>query len=76
MTPPLSRPSRRCAIPTKIKILLSVLVVMAAAAIAWTDFTGPRPDLGYIVVAIAAVMLLGLWIFPEAGGGKPTKRSR
>ena len=51
-------------------------MVLAAAAIAWTDFTGPRPDLGYIVVVIAAVMLFGLWVFPEAGGGNPTKRSR
>ena len=26
--------------------------------------------LALVVVAIAAVMLLGLWVFPEAGGGK------
>ncbi|MEQ8652762.1 MAG: hypothetical protein RIC87_09895 [Kiloniellales bacterium] len=61
--------------PTNIKIGLSLVVVIVAGIIAWSDFAGPDGALGYIIVAIAAVMLLGLWVFPEAGGGKPDKKA-
>ncbi len=60
--------------PIKVKISLSLLVVLVAAIVAWLEFAGARADLGVIVLAIAAIMLLGLWVFPEAGGGKPDKK--
>ncbi len=60
--------------PTNIKIGLSLVVIVVTAIIAWGDFAGPDGSLGYIVVAIGAIMLLGLWCFPEAGGGKPEKK--
>ncbi len=60
--------------PFKIKVALSLLVILVAAIIAWSEFTGPQSELGYIVLAIGAIMLLGLWVFPEAGGGKLDKK--
>ncbi len=60
--------------PIKIKIGLSLLVLVVAAIVAWSEFAGAQSYLGFVVLAIAAVMLFGLWIFPEAGGGKPGKK--
>ncbi len=61
--------------PTNIKIGLSLLVILIAGIIAWSEFVGPQSSLGYIIVAIAAIMLFGLWCFPEAGGGKAEKKA-
>lgn len=60
--------------PTNIKIGLSLVVILVAGIIAWGEFVGPQSGLGYIILAIGAIMLLGLWCFPEAGGGKPEKK--
>lgn len=57
--------------PLTYRILLSLIVLLVATLVAWSEFSGASPMLGWVVVAIASVMLLGLWVFPEAGGGKP-----
>ena len=57
--------------PLPYKIALSLIVVLLAGLVGWLEFQGPQPQLATIVGAIAAVMLFGLWVFPEAGGGKP-----
>lgn len=58
--------------PLPYKIALSVIVVLVAGLVAWSEFSGPASSayLGWIVIAIAGVMVFGLWVFPEAGGGK------
>lgn len=59
--------------PLQYKIALSLIVlVLGGLVVAW-EFGGDQPYLGWIVAAIIAVMLLGLWVFPEAGGGKPAR---
>ena len=62
--------------PLPYKILLSIVVVLVAGVVAWAEFTGPAAHLGWVVVAIAAVMVFGLWVFPEAGGGRRADRPR
>jgi hypothetical protein len=57
--------------PLPYKIALSLIVVALAGLIGWLELQGTQPQLAIIVGAIAAVMLFGLWVFPEAGGGKP-----
>jgi hypothetical protein len=57
--------------PLPYKIGLSLIVIMLAGVVGWLELQGTQPRLAGIVGAIAAVMLFGLWIFPEAGGGKP-----
>lgn len=57
--------------PLPYKILLSLLVVVLAALIGWMEVQAGALHLAWIVVAIAAAMIFGLWVFPEAGGGKP-----
>lgn len=63
--------------PLPFKLLLSGVVIVLAGLIAWLERGGEQPYLAWIVAAIGLVMVLGLWVFPEAGGGKPPRsRSR
>jgi len=62
--------------PLPYKIALSLIVAVLAGLLGWLEFHGPQPHLAAVVGAIAAVMLFGLWVFPEAGGGKPEKRAQ
>jgi hypothetical protein len=62
--------------PLPYKIALSLIVAVLAGLIGWLEFHGPQPHLAMVIGAIAAVMLFGLWVFPEAGGGKPGQTSK
>lgn len=62
--------------PLPYKIALSLIVVVLAGLVGWLELQGTQPHLATIVGAIAAVMLFGLWIFPEASGGKPDTSKR
>jgi len=57
--------------PMPYKFALSIIVLVLGGAVAAWEFAGSQAYLGWVVAAIMAVMLLGLWVFPEAGGGKP-----
>lgn len=61
--------------PTHIKLLLSAIVVVLSGLIAWMELHGDQGWLAWVVGAIAAIMIFGLWVFPEAGGGKPERKS-
>lgn len=61
--------------PLRIKILLSITVAALSGALAWYETLGPQPHLAWVVAAIAMIMVFGLWVFPEAGGGKPEASS-
>lgn len=59
--------------PLPYKIALSLIVAVLAGLIGWLELQGPQPHLAKVVAGIAVIMLFGLWVFPEAGGGKPEK---
>ena len=59
--------------PLPNKIVLTLIVLILGALIAASEFSGESPALGWVVIAIIAVMTFGLWVFPEAGGGKPKR---
>jgi hypothetical protein len=61
--------------PLQTKILLSVIVVALSGLLAWYENLGPQPHLIWVVATIAMIMIFGLWVFPEAGGGKPEPAS-
>lgn len=61
--------------PPQTKILLSVIVVALSGLLAWYESLGPQPHLTWVVATIAMIMIFGLWVFPEAGGGKPERSS-
>ena len=60
--------------PLPYKLALSLIVIILAALVGWLELQGAQPHLAAVVAAIAAAMLFGLWVFPEAGGGKPAAR--
>lgn len=57
--------------PLPYKIVLTLIVLLVGGTVAWSEFSGQQDYLGWIVIATMAVMILGQWVFPEAGGGKP-----
>lgn len=53
--------------PPTIKLIISLLVAVVAAA-TWyieTNVVG-RGDLGWVAVGVGLLMILAMWIFPEA----------
>lgn len=60
--------------PLPYKLLLSLVIVVLGGGIAWSELAGPQPHLAWVAGSAAAIMLVGLWVFPEAGG--KTSRSR
>ena len=59
--------------PLPNKIVLTLIVLLIGGLIAASEFSGHSSTLGWVVVANVAVMTFGLWVFPEAGGGKPQR---
>jgi hypothetical protein len=59
--------------PLPHKIVLTLIVLIVGALIAAREFAAESAGLGWMIIANVAVMTLGLWVFPEAGGGKPKR---
>ncbi|MBT05476.1 MAG: hypothetical protein CMM32_00945 [Rhodospirillaceae bacterium] len=56
--------------PRSVQILISVLVVAGAIFISrWQAAIGHTTS-QHLVLLVGAIMLLGMWIFPEAKGGR------
>ena len=59
--------------PNDVKAVVSIVVLIVAAVLAYWSGSPVRPDYGSFVMGTAVFMVASLWIFPEAGGKK--KRS-
>jgi hypothetical protein len=61
--------------PNDVKAVVSVVVLIVAAVLAWWSGSPIRHDLSNIVIGIAVFMVVSMWIFPEAGvkKGEPKK---
>ena len=56
--------------PTQIQILISVIAALVAVVVAvWQSSIGNQIS-HWIALATGALMLFGIWIFPEAKGGR------
>ena len=56
--------------PTRIQILISVLATVVAVVVAvWQSSIGNQVS-HWIALATGTIMLFGIWIFPEAKGGR------
>ncbi len=53
--------------PNDVKAVVSVLVVIIAAVLAYWSQSPIRPDYGNFVMITAVFMVIAMWIFPEAG---------
>jgi hypothetical protein len=61
--------------PNDVKAIVSVVVLIVAAVLAWWSGSPIRPDFSIFVIATAIFMVVAMWIFPEAGvkKGEPKK---
>jgi hypothetical protein len=61
--------------PNDVKAVVSIVVLIVAAVLAWWSGSPIRPDYSTFVVVTAVFMVVAMWIFPEAGvkKGEPKK---
>jgi len=52
--------------PTDVKAVVSGVVLIVAAILAWWHGSPIRPDYANAVIA-TAILVVAMWIFPEAG---------
>jgi len=52
--------------PSNIKAGVSLLVAIVGAVAFWLERGAGRHDLAWTAAALAAFMILAMWIFPEA----------
>jgi membrane protein YdbS with pleckstrin-like domain len=61
--------------PNDVKTVLSVLVLIVAAVLAYWHGSPVRPDFSTFLMVTAVFMVVAMWIFPEAGVKKgPLKK--
>jgi hypothetical protein len=53
--------------PNDVKTVLSILVLIVAAILAYWRGSPVRPDFSTFVMLTAVFMVAAMWIFPEAG---------
>ena len=53
--------------PNDVKAGLSVAVLVVAAVLAYWSGSPIRPDYSTFVIVTAILMVVAMWIFPEAG---------
>jgi len=56
--------------PTDVKAVVSVIVLVVGAILAYWKGSPIRPDLANVVIGTAVFMVIAMWIFPEAGARK------
>ena len=59
--------------PNDVKAVVSVVVLLVAAGLAYWSGSPVRSDFSTFVMIAAVLMVAAMWIFPEAGGKKPTR---
>jgi hypothetical protein len=52
--------------PPHLKALLSLTVCIVAGIMLWLERGQGAPAIGWLAVALGALMVLGIWVFPEA----------
>ena len=57
--------------PPRIKLILSLLVVIAAVVVHFFQASVGQDVNKWIVLGLGAFMIVALWIFPEAGKRDP-----
>ncbi|HEY4857268.1 MAG TPA: hypothetical protein VIH98_11460 [Xanthobacteraceae bacterium] len=53
--------------PNDVKTVLSILVLIVAAILAYWRGSPVRPDFSTFLMLTAVFMVVAMWIFPEAG---------
>ena len=53
--------------PHDVKTIVSVVVLIVAAILAYWDGSPIRPDFSTYIMITAVLMIVAMWMFPEAG---------
>lgn len=53
--------------PNDVKTIVSAVVMVVAAILAYWSGSPIRPEFSTYVMVTAALMVVAMWIFPEAG---------
>ena len=62
--------------PNDVKAILSLIVLVVAAGLAYWGGSPIRPEFANYVLITAVLMVIAMWVFPEAVGKKDVpKRS-
>ena len=61
--------------PNDVKAVLSVALLVVAAALAYWSGSPIKPEFSTFVMISAVLMVAAMWVFPEAGG-KTRNKSR
>jgi len=63
-------------VPTDVKAILSAIVLVVAAVLAYWSGSPIRYDFSTFIMVVAVFMVAAMWVFPEAAGKRPdVKRS-
>ncbi len=54
--------------PSDVKAILSAIVVIVAAILAYWRGSPVRPDFATFIMVTAVFMVVAMWVFPEASG--------
>ena len=54
--------------PTKYKIILTILVLITSVLVACFEYVSANILYVWIVIIVTFLMIIGLWVFPEAKG--------
>ena len=60
--------------PNDVKAYVSATVAIVAIILAYWEGSPVRPEFSKFVLGIAALMIISMWIFPEAVGKKPVPK--
>lgn len=61
--------------PVHIKLFISAMAAVIVGGFGYTQLTGSRPEIAYVAFALAAMMVLAIWIFPETGKVKASSKN-
>jgi len=53
--------------PNDVKCILSAIVLIVAAVLAFWSGSPVRHDFSIFIMVIAVLMIAAMWVFPEAG---------
>ena len=60
--------------PNDVKAVVSVITILVALGFAYWESTNGRTDLSWIVIGTGIFMVVAMWIFPEAGVKKGSRK--
>jgi uncharacterized membrane protein len=60
--------------PNDVKAIVSALVLIVAAILSYWSGSPVRPDFATYIMVTAILMVVAMWIFPEAGVKKGDMR--